>query len=225
MDGFLAEVKNFAGTDFLAALYAGGTLTTAQRDEMATRLHDYLGLPRETFLRNDLRVDIRKFADELLAHEQRRLSVYDARYTFPASSGPLDAVGDDPSMTQIGPAMISGLLSYIRSDLAVQIDSRYEPISWIVSHQWKYLDTRPNQAEDLARAMRQNPDMKLFVAAGQYDLMTSMGGAEYALSHGGVPMDRVTLAQYASGHMPYIGEQNLQKLSKDLRAFIRPTAR
>ena len=57
--------------------------------------------------------------------------------------------------------------------------------------------------------MRQNPALHLFVGQGYYDLTTPTGTAMYALTHGSVAMNRVSIKQYESGHMIYVtdGEQ------------------
>lgn len=34
-------------------------------------------------------------------------------------------------------------------------------------------------------------------------------------------MDRVTVREYRSGHMPYLGEETAAALASDIRAFIR----
>ena len=34
-------------------------------------------------------------------------------------------------------------------------------------------------------------------------------------------LDRVTVKEYRSGHMPYLGEETASQLEADIRAFIR----
>jgi carboxypeptidase C (cathepsin A) len=75
-------------------------------------------------------------------------------------------------------------------------------------------------AEDMATAMRRNPQLKLFIGTGYYDLATTLGAAEYTVSHAGFDAQRVRMAYYASGHMPYLGADSRRELGQDLRLFI-----
>ena len=68
--------------------------------------------------------------------------------------------------------------------------------------------------------MAQNPAMRVFVIGGCYDLMTPVFGAERSLAHAGLPKDRVQFRYYQAGHATYVGEENLQQISADLRSFL-----
>ncbi len=63
--------------------------------------------------------------------------------------------------------------------------------------------------------------MRIFVGQGWYDFATPFFGAEYSLSRTGIPADRVSFHYYDAGHMMYVREEDLAKLSADIRAFIR----
>jgi carboxypeptidase C (cathepsin A) len=69
--------------------------------------------------------------------------------------------------------------------------------------------------------MRENPDLKVMLATGWYDLATPFFGAEMALHKNGVVLDRVQFDYYDAGHMMYLSEPEGAKLSDDVRAFIR----
>jgi len=61
----------------------------------------------------------------------------------------------------------------------------------------------------------------VFVAQGWYDFATPFFGAEFALSRGGIPADRVQFHYYDAGHMMYVRDEDRAKLSRDIREFIR----
>jgi carboxypeptidase C (cathepsin A) len=79
-----------------------------------------------------------------------------------------------------------------------------------------------NFALDLAAAMTRNPQMRLMVGAGYYDLVTPLGSAEYTVTHAGIPLARTSFHYYRSGHMPYLGAAARAALTHDVRAFLRP---
>ena len=58
------------------------------------------------------------------------------------------------------------------------------------------------------------------VGAGYYDLQTPLGTADYTLSHSGIPAAAMQVHLYASGHMPYLGDESRRALARDLRAFL-----
>jgi carboxypeptidase C (cathepsin A) len=75
----------------------------------------------------------------------------------------------------------------------------------------------------LRAAFSKNPDMKLFVASGHYDLATPFFATEYTLDHLGLePAERarVTTREYEAGHMMYIHEEELARLKHDVADFI-----
>ena len=74
--------------------------------------------------------------------------------------------------------------------------------------------------EQLRNAMFRMHGLRVFFANGYYDTATHIGIIDYMLDHAGLPMDRVCLKGYPSGHMIYIGEDNVKALCDDVRDFI-----
>ena len=68
--------------------------------------------------------------------------------------------------------------------------------------------------------MNQTLGMRTFFANGWYDACTEIGFVWYTIDHAGLPRDRVFVKGYPSGHMIYIGEENVKALSEDIRAFV-----
>jgi carboxypeptidase C (cathepsin A) len=81
---------------------------------------------------------------------------------------------------------------------------------------------------DLASAMKYNPDLRVLLAGGYYDLATPFFGAEYEMHH--LPMPTKLQANieyhfYQSGHMVYAHEASLKQIHDNVSAFIRKTSR
>lgn len=74
--------------------------------------------------------------------------------------------------------------------------------------------------EQLRSAMYRMHGLRVFFANGYYDTATHIGIIDYMLDHAGLPMDRVCLKGYPSGHMIYIGEDNVKALCDDVRDFL-----
>lgn len=80
-----------------------------------------------------------------------------------------------------------------------------------------------NAGDDLAQALVQEPNLRVLVLAGYFDIGSPFSDAEYMVAHLGIPKAaaaRVHIEYYRSGHMIYVHQQSLEKLKRDLSAFI-----
>jgi carboxypeptidase C (cathepsin A) len=227
----VAAAQAFAAGEFVEALYAGHRLSAERRTEVAGRIAALIGLPVDLVLEHDLRVSADTFSKHLLAADGRQVGKYDARFVLPLAARGNDPVADDPAMGQYVPAFVAALNLHLRDELGVTLDRPYLAIEFRkVNARWDYgagpgVFSPANHAADLAVAMRRNPALRLFVGTGWYDLVTTVGDAEYTVAHNDFPPERVILKTYASGHMPYLGEESRRQLSADLRAFIVEASR
>ena len=89
----LAEVEEFAQGDYLTALAKGDRLTSDERDKIASRLSAYTGLEKDVVLRNDLRINQRRFCKNLLLEKGRTVGRLDSRF----QGMDRDQDGDAPS--------------------------------------------------------------------------------------------------------------------------------
>jgi hypothetical protein len=77
-------------------------------------------------------------------------------------------------------------------------------------------------SRDLARALRRNPHLKVFVGSGRYDLGTPYSATDWSLAQLDAPADvlaRVQHHYYDAGHMMYTREEDLTQLKADLAAW------
>ena len=221
-EAFLNEVRQFAATDYGAALFAGSRLPEPQRNAIAARLSSYTGLSADFILQHHLRLDNNQFAGELLHQRNLDVGKYDGRYTMPHVAGGADPVADDAAMAQYTPGYIAAFNEYIESELAVTVSDRYEVIAFrAVNAHWNW-DGSPSdlRSGELAAAMRRNPSLKLFVGSGYYDLVTPFADAQYTVDHADIPSERITVKNYESGHMVYLGDAPARAFAKDLREFL-----
>lgn len=220
------EARKFGSDIYLRALYAGHTLSTSERDAVADRLASLTGLPSAFVRDHDLRISTTDFAHALLADRHEELGTYDGRYVLSSDNSGKDPVADDPAMGQYVPGFLAAYNQYARGELGVSIDDTYQAISFrAINAHWDWghgpgVGPPDNYSTDLAIAMRRNPQLRLMVGAGYYDLQTPLGTAEYTLSHSGIPAAATQVHLYASGHMPYLGDESRRELARDLRAFI-----
>ncbi len=225
---FLQDAREFASTDYATALFAGTRLSEPERTKVARQLARFTGLKEAVLLRWGLRVTRVQFLKALLSDENKVLAGNDGRFAEDLPEGSVDASTVDPFFEQVTPALTSAFRTYLQSDLAVETDEPYYVLGPDISiAKWNWDTGRPGTARFyfnltpmIARAMRKNPKLRLMIGTGYYDLLTPFFSAEHTVSHSGIPLDRVEIKYYESGHMSYVGEASAKQLASDIRAFI-----
>ena len=99
--------------------------------------------------------------------------------TMPATD--VDAAGDteefDPSNTALRGAYMALFSDYVKSDLKWDTDLHYDTSGNV--RPWTYDQNRyMDMTEPLRQTMAKNPFLKVFIAAGYYDMATSVPGSE-----------------------------------------------
>ncbi len=235
---FVARVESFAMGPYLDALYSGDELQAAERNAVARTLSAYLGLPLQYVLESDLRISLRGFQSELLRNEGRVTGRLDARY----NTATMDAASDegsswDPTESSTDGPYTTAINEYLRVDLKYNppIPYRYDIYDiigrnggWDDSHvpphrTGQFIASRSmsptNVAPDLADAMTEDPNLKVFSANGYYDLATPFFKAMYTLDHLNLPSNlqrNITYGFYESGHMVYLNDSILAQYKADL---------
>src|SRR5271170_5685394 len=231
----LAEVEQFAMTEYAIALGAGSTLSSDQRQAVAARLHRYTGLPADYIEKSDLRVNAGQFEKTLKSDSDTTTGRLDTRFSGPTLD-PLSKEAEyDPQSAAIGSAYVSAFNDYVRKELKYGDDREYKP-EIDVEKNWNFLHQPPgapiplpqavNVMVDLAGAMKYNPELKVMVNAGYFDLATPFFEGVYEMQHLPIPaklQKNIEFKFYESGHMVYAHEASLKDLHSNVAAFIRAT--
>lgn len=217
---FLDQVRLFARTDYLNALFQGRHLPSADRDRIANQLAAFTGLPVDLYVRNNLRIRKIPFRSELLKDKNKVLGYYDGRYTAEAAK---DGKTPDASR-KINIAVSSGFKKYAKQYLKLDLTD-YKTDSPVRGlEDWKWGGTTPFSdwpyMESICKAMEKNPDLHVVIGAGYYDLTTTIGASEYAIAQSGWPKDRIRMVYYEGGHMAYSIEESLEEMMNDVRMLI-----
>ena len=119
---------------------------------------------------------------------------------------------------------------YYREELGVKTDRRYIGSaglysSWDQRHDTPGLGNVPvaNTAVDLSYVMSMNPNMRLMVQQGYYDLATPYGATLYVLDHLDITpaqRDDIRVEFYEAGHMMYLNPVSRAKFRRDLASFL-----
>ena len=236
LQSLLQEVEQFALGDYADALAQGASLPQDQFNAIAEKLHDYTGLPAAYIKKADLRISGPQFEHELLNDADETAGRLDSRFAGPA----MDPLGEeaeyDPQAAAISSAYVSAFNDYVRRDLHYTTDEQYHPEIdiwniWEFKHQppgapFK-LQGAVNVMPDLATAMKYDPNLKICLNGGYFDLATPFFQGMYEMRHLQIParlQSNIEYHYYQSGHMVYANEVSLQRIHDNVAAFIRKNA-
>jgi len=228
---FLDEVRAFARTEYAAALLSGAQHDPARRREIAARMARYTGLSAEFIERCKLRIDPARFRKELLRDHGLTVGRFDTRYTGidPDEAG--DAPEADASSYAIDTAYVAAINAHL-AELGVEMDRPYIGLNREALKKWDWLGKADNGGNflrnwpmavnvmpALARAQREQPGFRTFIANGYFDLATPFHSVEVSMTTNGVDPSRVVMTYYDGGHMMYVHEPSLDALAADVRSF------
>ncbi len=219
-----AQARAFATGPYISALIKGNSLAPDERAAIRKQLARFTGLS-ETYLEQaNLRVTPGRFYKELLRDRGLSIGRLDARYTGKDYDNAGETPDNDPSFYGIDASYPAAVNAYLRGDLGYKTDRSYVSIGGVGNWDWRLgngRDAYVNVAPGLARTMRENSKLKVWVGQGWYDFATPFTFAEYAMNRPGWPTDRVEYHYYDAGHMMYVHQPDRLKLSNDIRDFIK----
>jgi carboxypeptidase C (cathepsin A) len=228
LEPFLKDVEDFAMGPYSHALAMGTDLTAEEKQQVAEKLHDYIGLPVAYLLKANLRVSGGEFAKTLQDDQDLTTGRLDTRFSGPTMN-PLSENADyDPQSSAISSAYVSLFNDYVRRDLKYGEGQTYLPEALFGPTQWDVVHrgnpVSLNVANDLADAIKTNPRLKVMVNGGYYDLATPFFAAIYEEKHLPIPQSlakNIDYAWYESGHMVYVRDECLKQLHDRVAAFIK----
>jgi carboxypeptidase C (cathepsin A) len=239
LESLLTEVEQFAMGDYGRALASGSDLSDADKRAIAEKLHQYTGLSVEYILKADLRIDGGEFRQTLQDDVGLTTGRLDTRFSGP-DIDPLSQRADyDPQSTALGSAYVSAFNEYARKDLRYG-DGKDFKHSTNAGRNWNFAHQQPGQNQrfgssrqgsnvmpDLANAMKINPNLKVQLNAGYFDLATPFYQGVYEMRHLPIPSNlhaNIEYKFYDSGHMVYAKDSSLKLLHDNVVGFIRRTS-
>jgi len=238
VDQVFAEALQFARTEYITALIQGGSLPPAEKRRIAEKMSAFVGLPADLIEQKNLRLSKNDWMFNILKDKTLRTGLLDVTITAPLEPGQDGAI-DDPALGVVpkraagapagpppSPAALGAIPSpvvgrYINEVLKYPATDPYYGVNFQVNSAWTH-ERGSNPYEALGQAMRENPKMRLFWAAGYYDLTTPAYAGRYVLDQAGVPGAQLTAAYFAGPHGVYDHPENLAAFDAAVRAFVTP---
>lgn len=241
LDALLAQVRQFAAGPYAAALFAGAHLSTAEEQATAQKLQQFTGIPASLWEEAHLRMALSMFRRRLMGPEGPEIGRYDSRFTGPELEPllPVPGQGDqEPSSSAVMGAVTALFENYVSQTLHFHSDRIYTQLSFAVNRQWD-MNYRPllselsggggapDVAPALARAMNNDPALRVQFNNGYYDMATPFFATEYTVAHMLVaPSERghISFEYYPVGHMLYVNPEAMPMIHKNMDAFIAAAA-
>ena len=228
---FLDTVRQWAAGPYTTALEKGSALAGEERASVLRQLAAYTGLGTDYLDKADLRVSLGQFMVELQRAHGQVTGRLDARFSGPESDLLSEYAGDDPQSDAISGAFTAAINMYLRDELKYGGTQRYVTggdVQWNWNRGGRNGGWRgtPYVGGDLANALSYNPNLRVEIENGYYDLATPFYATEYTMDHLGLRPDlrsHVGLKYYDAGHMMYLREADLGQLKSNIAQFIGAT--
>ncbi len=239
LTAWIAQVERFAQGSYAAALFQGSALAPAKLRSIAVRLAHYTGVSAKLWEKADLRISLPVFQKKLLGRTDRSVGRFDGRFSMPELEPLLPVSGQSAvgaATSAIMGALTASFNNYLERNLHYASPLHYRQIDYKVNADWKWTYEPPvesltgegqfylNVAPALARAMLNDPGLRVMFNNGYFDMATPFFATLYTVHHMGLPpsvMRRIEFRYYPSGHMLYLNPVALPLLKKHIDHFIK----
>ena len=237
LEAFLADVRRFTEDEYAPALLKGDQLSLVQQKGIAQKLAAYTGLSADFWMKADLRVTNQEYFQELLRDERETVGRLDSRFTG-VSEDPIGQYAmTDPQSDAISHPYIAAFKDYLYGDLGVDRSMSYvtstglrDGFKWDWNHNgnmaWN-AQVAVSTLPDMTSAMQRNPNLKILILNGYYDLATVFYGVEHSINHMGLSPElkkNIIMKYYEAGHMMYTHPPSMEQFKTDVDAFIMETS-
>lgn len=226
---FLKPAEEFALNEMSLLLIQGEVMDDKRRDAVIQKAIDFIAVPLEKMRKGNGRLNIWQFCRLLLQKERKWCGLYDASVTaydpFPHRD---QYEGPDPTFSGVEYAFSHGVNILLREFLELDCERQYRLLNMEVFQNWKRdirdhaFNLQLESTDDLRYAMTMNPNMKVFVCHGIFDLVTPYFSSERVIQLMNLPeplKNQIDFKVYHGGHMFYTWENSRQLFKSQMQKF------
>jgi len=225
------QARAFAQGDYAVALQQGDLLPAAHKARIAQAMARLIGIDA-TFIESvNLRVPTQDFLEQLVPG--KIVGRIDTRVTAPKPEKALVAgrskAADDPALGMGKSNVIKSplLRDYLKEATGWRGEQDYVSLSLNLNFAWDWRGRSPKMEDNaalqatpgLVAFMKARPKARLLLLSAYYDLATPVLAQQYALTHIGLPQQRVQMIAYAAGHALY-DDATRPATAQTLRRFL-----
>ena len=233
LETFIEKAREFASGPYSAALMKGDRISETEMKDIAGQLSALTGLSEKYLIQSNLRVTEPEFAQELLREDGQTVGRLDGRFIGINQDLLTQRAQYDPQSAAISPGYTAAFMEYYYNELGVNRQHTYhtsayarEGFNWDWTRGRRGWPTGVNTGPDMAEAMTRDPNVKVLVINGIYDLATPFYGVEYSIDHLELEpeiKDNIIMTYFEAGHMMYTHQPSLEKFKKVIADFIAQT--
>lgn len=220
---FVQEAKQFAANEYLRAQWLGTDMACDEREAFLNKLSYYSGLPAGLLATlPNYEIDPNMYASTLLAHEGKRLSIYDGREALSSSDhlGFYEDYADDPANSRATFLLAPMVRKFYGDFLGIHLDREWIEVNFDANFQWTWSSNR-SMIQHLESALRRNPNMYALVYGGAFDLSAVSGANQYAIRHSGIDQSRVMIHDDPNcGHGAGLNPASAHEYAQSVRELI-----
>jgi len=219
----LTTAETFARGPYWQALQQGSDLADADFHSTAKQVSDFTGIPQSQVEDLNLRIADSDFFGDLLQSENKVVGRYDSRFVGGRLPGQTGANASDPSDTATSGPFTAAVNFFLNSFVHFTSTTPYVTMANIQTWPMDSDGQEYGVMDDVSQAMIDNPQLRIYVASGIYDLAVPYETVRYNFEHLAPRLNlagRVTIHRFPSGHMVYINPNALTTLKADLATFV-----
>lgn len=223
VEQIVEESQKWVDGEYGPALLRGDSLTDAEKDHIAAKMSEYLGLSKKYCLGSNLRIPEWSFFKELMRDDGLSIGRFDGRLTVKEELVVGGQSANDPSDDAVTAPFTSTIHDYFDRELQIKTDMEYlnygDLTGWR-SPEGSYAET----SSDLRSLLAANQHFRVLYCCGYYDLACPFNATIYTLNHMGLDKEtrsHVSFAYYPAGHMMYIEKKSRKKFHDDAMNFVK----
>ena len=215
------EVQDWIDKEYAPALQRGDSMSDKEKEHIADKLSEYLGVSKEYCLGSNLRIPEFSFFRELLRKEGLMIGRYDGRLTGKEELRVGDRGSGDPSDDATTAPFTTSLNDYLENDLGIETNVPYLASGNVrpwTEPEGSYAETASNLRQVLAR----NQHFRVLYCCGYFDLACPLNATIYTVNHMGLDHEsrsHISFQYFPAGHMMYIEKSSRHKLHDNVRDF------
>jgi len=221
------EAEAFSRSELLVALASGASRKAPPVSTTFAQLAAITGLDVSEVQRHRGRISAEVFGKRLLEAQGRVVGIYDGSVSAPDPE-PLGTgyPSRDPSLDPLIAPITTSFNAYVREELDYKTDLRYDLMNSEVIQAWNWaeagLGELPGVGPRLRSGLSLNPDLKVLIAHGYFDLATPYFASKYIMER--LELDEAVfpnlrLSVYPGGHMFYVRTDAREQLYRDAKAL------
>lgn len=229
LEQYRARAEEFAVKKLLPVLASGAMYGERNSVSVWNSAADFIGIARDRVRAMNGRVSAEYFVKNLLRAEGKHLGLYDISQTVQDPYPDRESYsGPDPTLHQSERVFAAGINTQLRKVIGIKTDLKYELLSYEVNEKWEIdlkkhaLESQVGATDDLRYGMSLNPDMKVYLTHGYYDLVTPYFAAERIsrlMKLTECQKEKLTTRHYRGGHMFYLLDESRKQLFEDLSGW------